>query len=233
MRGQPLLTASWRPPAWAAASGMAFCVLAGLVVTGHTELIAADAALSAAAYDFGERHPTVRAAAARLTHLGHGAVVLALVGGAAGTLPRHRRRRGLVFAVTAFAAGGLLRGAVRAWTARVRPVRPGPPVDGYAFPSGHASRSATAALVVAALRWPELSPATRGVLIAVLAGWPLTVGASRVVLAAHWPSDVLAGWLVALTAAPVVASLTEPLPSASVRRCDPSRRAMTNQLAGS
>ncbi|MGW0432777.1 phosphatase PAP2 family protein [Micromonospora sp. NPDC003197] len=214
MRRQPLRPALWRPPGWAAASGMAFCVLAGLVATGHTELIAADAALSAAAYDFGERHPTVRAAAARLTHLGHGAVVLALVSGAAGTLPRHRRRRALAFATTAFAAGGLLRGAVRAWTARVRPVRPGPPVAGYAFPSGHASRAATAALVVAFLRWPELSPAGRAVLLTALAGWPLTVGASRVVLAAHWPSDVLAGWLVALTAAPVAASLTGSLPPA-------------------
>lgn len=196
---------------------MAFCVLAGLVVTGHTELIAADASLSAAAYNLGERYPAVRAAAGRLTHLGHVAVVFTLVGGAVGTLPQRRRKQALAFATTAFAAGGLLRGAVRDWTARVRPERPGPPFDGYAFPSGHSSRAATAALVVAFLRWPELSPAGRAVLLTALAGWPLTVGASRVVLAAHWPSDVLAGWLVALTTGPVAASLTRALPAAQAR----------------
>ena len=61
------------------------------------------------------------------------------------------------------------------------PFLEGPPA--YAFPSGHVAR---VAFLVAALRWPG------GVSAAIV----FTMALTRVYLAAHWPSDVVGGWLL-------------------------------------
>lgn len=87
--------------------------------------------------------------------------------------------------------------------------RPRPPlgwhavaVAGYSFPSGHAMLSLGIVLLIgwlahrrdllplgAGARWAVGAPA--GVVL-------LGIGASRVVLGVHYPSDVLAGWLLAV-----------------------------------
>lgn len=84
--------------------------------------------------------------------------------------------------------------------------------NSYSFPSGHAmaSMSLAAALVVIARpsrwRWPAV------VLGAV---YVLVVGLSRVYLGVHFPSDILAGWCVALLWATLVVMV---LDGASRRR---------------
>jgi undecaprenyl-diphosphatase len=88
--------------------------------------------------------------------------------------------------------------------------RPRPPdgfvfVDSNGFPSGHTSHAASAALVAVLLLWPHLARRGRALTVAAGAALALFVGATRVMLLAHWPMDVLGGWLLALTVVPLTA----------------------------
>ena len=42
-------------------------------------------------------------------------------------------------------------------------------------------------------------------MVALAAGFALFVGLTRLVLLAHWPADVLGGWLLALAVVPLLA----------------------------
>ena len=83
--------------------------------------------------------------------------------------------------------------------------RPRPPVGdrlaavgGYALPSGHATVTAlAAALLCIGLARSNASPAWRVVAAALGIGWAIAVGLTRLYLGVHWPTDVLAGWLLA------------------------------------
>lgn len=82
---------------------------------------------------------------------------------------------------------------------RQRPDFPDPVshASGPAFPSGHAMASAITCAVLVALLWPRAGRGGRGAACAVAALAVVTVGWTRVALAVHWPTDVLAGWLSA------------------------------------
>jgi undecaprenyl-diphosphatase len=65
------------------------------------------------------------------------------------------------------------------------------------FPSGHAMLSAVTYLTLGALlARVEKSRRARAFVMALAVAITLLVGASRVYLGVHWPSDVLAGWSV-------------------------------------
>ncbi|HEY2222217.1 phosphatase PAP2 family protein [Actinomycetospora sp.] len=105
--------------------------------------------------------------------------------------------------------------AVDVW-AKSLVARPRPPlgwhavaVPGYSFPSGHAMLSLGIVLLIGRLvhrqgllssgRGPRWAVgATTGALL-------LAVGTSRLVLGVHYPSDVLAGWLLAVLVVAAVA----------------------------
>lgn len=67
-------------------------------------------------------------------------------------------------------------------------------VNSMSFPSGHAT-SAAAIAILAALLLPWGSQRLR---IAIAIAATLTIGLSRPMLGVHWPSDVLAGWMLGL-----------------------------------
>lgn len=99
-------------------------------------------------------------------------------------------RLGFVF--TAVGLPGLTVTILKRWIGRVRPSAQGPfayeplswrPADA-SLPSGHAT-TAFAALVALGLMFPRLRPA--------LWLYALLIAASRVVVGAHYPSDVIAG----------------------------------------
>ncbi|MDX6260054.1 MAG: hypothetical protein QOH84_1742, partial [Kribbellaceae bacterium] len=71
-----------------------------------------------------------------------------------------------------------------------------PHAQGYSFPSGHVLNITLAASVLVFLLWPLLSVTGRRIGIAVAALVVVVVGLDRVFIGAHFPSDVVAGFIL-------------------------------------
>jgi len=69
------------------------------------------------------------------------------------------------------------------------------PTSRWSFPAGHAVASAAFATLLVIVAWPTRTrwPVTIGAAVAVL-----LVGASRLVLGVHYPTDLVAGWALAV-----------------------------------
>ena len=108
-----------------------------------------------------------------------------------------KRWREATFAGVSFAGSALLNMGAKRFFARDRPNlwESIAPEATFSFPSGHAMGSMTLAMTVILLawrtrwRWPISVAAMTFVVL---------VGASRVYLGVHYPSDILAGWVAAM-----------------------------------
>jgi len=139
----------------------------------------------------------LRRAAADLTALGSGTVLTLAVAAAAGLLAVRRLWLTAGAAVLAAASGGLAVELLKGHVARARPtlVPHLVQVSSYSFPSAHAANAAVVWLTLAALA-SQVTPsaAARAYILTGAALLVAAIGASRVYLGVHWPSDVLAGW---------------------------------------
>jgi undecaprenyl-diphosphatase len=113
-------------------------------------------------------------------------------------IARGRARVGLAAAAT-IGLGALANSTVKLVVARPRPDLTTPIViePGYSFPSGHSLSAMVAYGVIAVLvARSGLPRPARTVIIGLLAVLIVLIGLSRVYLGAHYPTDVLGGWLM-------------------------------------
>lgn len=108
-----------------------------------------------------------------------------------------RRWRLALFWGLSVGGAALLNFAAKSWFGRMRPAlwQPLAPETTFSFPSAHAMQTMALVLASAVLSWPTR---WRGWVLFVGATFVILVGLSRVYLGVHYPSDVLAGWLVSL-----------------------------------
>ncbi|WDZ84600.1 phosphatase PAP2 family protein [Micromonospora cathayae] len=200
-----------RPPLLVPLSALVgFLLLTIMVLTDWPPLERADRAVSEVFRAYGDRHPGLISALRILTDVA--ATVPFLVTGlvAALTLLLRGRRPAAVFCATVTTVVPVLWGLGHWALSHPRPVDGFVTVQSNGFPSGHTSNATAAALAAALLLWPWLARTGRIVTVLVAAGFALFVSLTRVALLAHWPADVLGGWLLALVVVPLAAYAVRP-----------------------
>jgi membrane-associated phospholipid phosphatase len=188
----------------------AFALLLALAVLGWAPLEAVDSALSGDLRAYGARRPglvevvrVVTDVAATVPFLVAGAVAAAFFAA------RRDRPRALLCATVTVLVPVLW--SLMHWLLyRPRPVDGFVTVESNGFPSGHTSNAAAAALLAVLLVWPTASRRVRALMVVAAALFALVIGATRMALLAHWPTDVLGGWLLALAVVPLVARAVTP-----------------------
>ena len=137
-----------------------------------------------------------------ITALGSATVLGLAVAAILGFLLLQGMRRTALFVLVASAGGGLLNHVLKAFFQRPRPavVPHLREVLTLSFPSGHAMTSAAVYLTLGALlmRIAERR-LTKIYCMAVAMLLTVLVGVTRVYLGVHYPSDVLAGWLIGMS----------------------------------
>lgn len=178
----------------------AFAEIAELVLEGGEYAWVDGAVLNVVV---GARTPPLTEAFVVITQIGAGVLVaaVALVGGSALAFAA-RSLLPLLLVVASTAGMAVTVFVVKLLVARPRPAHELATYveDGYGFPSAHAANTTTVYLMLAVLTvgivralWVRVLVAAMAVIVSA------AVGLSRVVLGVHSPTDVLAGWVLAIS----------------------------------
>jgi undecaprenyl-diphosphatase len=148
---------------------------------------------------FALRHDWVRTAAEVGGYVLHPWVFRIAVLVAAAVLLKRGARSAAMWAALTMVVGTFLGAGLKLLVSRARPELDDPvaTASGFSFPSGHALNAALGVSLLVALLWrPAARRDRRALLIGVGALLVLLTGLDRVVLGVHFPSDVVAGWIV-------------------------------------
>lgn len=118
---------------------------------------------------------------------------------AALVLWRRRARSAAAWAASTMVVGTLLGAVLKLIVSRARPALDDPvaTATGFSFPSGHSLNAALGVSLLVALLWrPAGDRGRRTLLLAVGVLLIVLTGLDRLLLGVHFPSDVVAGWLV-------------------------------------
>lgn len=141
--------------------------------------------------------PWFEEAARDITALGSNTVLILLLIGACCYLVLQQKWRTALFMALAVSSGGATSFLLKAMFDRPRPNLLAQQAEVFtsSFPSSHAMVSAVTFLTFSALlARSEAARRLKVFLVSSALVLTLTVGASRVYLGLHWPSDVVAGW---------------------------------------
>jgi diacylglycerol kinase family enzyme/membrane-associated phospholipid phosphatase len=184
--------------------GALFVLLLELVSTRYPPLMSFDARVVSA------WHGAVRGTAWHgvltvVAVVTHPWVVRVLLLGFAAGYALHQRRRTAIWILAVLLVNGVAWGTLKQVVARPRPDFLHQ-VAGWSFPSGHAAEisGGMGVLVVLTLAGVRRTRPRRALLVLEIAV-VILVGCDRVLLGAHYPSDVVGGWLLGATV--VLASL--------------------------
>lgn len=83
--------------------------------------------------------------------------------------------------------------------------------DVYSFPSGHTSGSTVTLGLLAYLLLNTLISPLNFIITAILVLTIIGIGLSRVYVGAHYPTDVLVGWMLGLTGLIIITEIIKPL----------------------
>lgn len=134
-----------------------------------------------------------------VTALGGVAVLGFVVATLSGYLWLIGQRRSMLFLLISVGLGLLISQGFKHIFDRPRPeiIEHGSYVSTASFPSGHSLMAAAIYLTLAVLLARVLEPRRLKIyVISVAIVLVLSIGASRVYLGVHWPSDVVAGWVI-------------------------------------
>jgi membrane protein DedA with SNARE-associated domain len=155
-----------------------------------------------------------------LTLLGEAHVQLFAVAALLLILLIGKQWRAVAFAGTTLLSAGLCNVALKQLFARSRPDILLEPLSSFSFPSGHSTASFALLLVLAVLAGRGQPPRLRLTWVALASLTALGIASSRVYLGVHWPSDIIAGALLAATLCAASLSLwqwRQPLPAIPAR----------------
>jgi membrane-associated phospholipid phosphatase len=159
------------------------------------------------------RSPSLTDVAQGISFVGEVPVLLLLTAIVAlGLWIRTRRWQAGLLLVVGMGGAGALTYILKLLVGRHRPGAGfvlGPIDTGFSFPSGHTLSSTVFFALLAALVWsadvrrtPKIATAVAAVVLS------LAMGLSRLYLGYHWGTDVLAGWIVAVTWLSLLATAT-------------------------